>query len=765
MPVLGIDFGTSCCVVTAARRGGVEVVVNDLSKRATPCVVSFGSVERFIGEQGANQLTFNSENSVPLIKRLIGLKYSQVKDELSNFTCKILQGENDTILCKVKYMDKEKLFTPVQILAMLFGRLKYLAEKDTNDYSPTSAVISVPGYFTEEQRRAVLQAGEIAGITVLRLLNEATGSAIVHGIYTEDLSENLHHVAFVDIGHSNTSVSIVKFEKEKISIVGSAYERNLGAGTFEDMLFDYFVPEIKKKYKLDVLTSAKATLRLKTACEKLKKVLGANSSGNLRVECLMEDTDISFTMERSQFEEMAKPYLEKLSHPVQSALETSGLTLNDISYVQLIGGGSYIPIVRSVVTKIFEPVKVGTTVNATESISRGCGLAAAMHSNKFSLAKRFEFTEGVVYPIDLGWKSDEVVTDAIDEEITKTTQVFKLNDVIPSAKLLKFQKNHDFNIFALYADNKHLQNGTNKKMAKISITGISKDKKIEEIRVKIGLNKNGLIYVESAQQVEEIEVEEIVKNDKDDKAAPEKKLVKKSVRTDLTVSVIAHQYSVKEMSHFKSEEQVLKDQDDLIFTTSEAKNSIESYIYDMQQKIGPGGELHDYISHKQRDHFNKVLSDKEEWLSCDGEKETKEVYKKVLDELRQLGNPILKRRDEDLKRPAAIKILKGMIDDFVTFASFVDDSNAHITHEEREVIKAKCNESDIWLNQMIHQQSKLHKNEEPHLTVEMIKDHTHALTNVCNPIKHKPKPKEEPKKEEIKVDEEKKEDKMDEEKK
>jgi len=218
------------------------------------------------------------------------------------------------------------------------------------------------------------------------------------------------------------------------------------------------------------------------------------------------------------------------------------------------------------------------------------------------------------------------------------------------------------------------------------------------------------------------------------------------------------------MSNFKSEEQSLREQDDLIFSTAEAKNAIESFIYDYQQKIASGGELHDYISHKNRDHFNTVLSEKEEWLSGDGEKESKDVYKKVLDELKHLGNPILKRKDEDLKRPAAIKISKGLIDEFLTFANVVDESNSHITPEERETIKAKCNEVDVWLTQMIHQQSKLHKCEEPVLLVEAIKDKTHGMTNVCNPIKNKPKPKEEPKKEEPKV-EEKKEDKMDEEKK
>jgi len=225
------------------------------------------------------------------------------------------------------------------------------------------------------------------------------------------------------------------------------------------------------------------------------------------------------------------------------------------------------------------------------------------------------------------------------------------------------------------------------------------------------------------------------------------------------------------MSVFKQEEIVLREQDDLIFTTAEAKNAIESFIYDYQQKIASGGELHSYITHKNRDHFNVVLSEKEEWLSGDGEKETKDTYKKVLEDLRALGNPILKRRDEDVKRPAAIKICKSLLDDFLTFANLVDESTAHITSEERETIKSKCNEIDVWLHGMIAQQAKLQPCDEPVLLVEAVKDKAHNLANVCNPIKNKPKPKvEEPKKEdkmdeEPKKEEPKKEDKMDEEKK
>jgi len=269
MVVIGIDFGTNECVISAIKKGVVEVVVNDLSKRSTASVVSFGLHERFIGDSGFNQLTFNAENSVTDIKTLLCMKFSEIK---TTYPFKIKCGEKDSILIQVKSGGEEKYFTPIQILGMLFQKLRVIAETDTNDHSVCSGVISVPGYYTEEQRRAVIQACEIANISVLRLITEASATAIVYGIYSEELKEKEPiNVVFVDFGHASTSISVISFTKSKYQVISTAYEKNLGAGTFSNILFNYFVQEIKKKHKLDVTTNSKASFRLLAACERLKK--------------------------------------------------------------------------------------------------------------------------------------------------------------------------------------------------------------------------------------------------------------------------------------------------------------------------------------------------------------------------------------------------------------------------------------------------------------------------------------------------------------
>jgi len=229
----------------------------------------------------------------------------------------------------------------------------------------------------------------------------------------------------------------------------------------------------------------------------------------------MNDIDVSFNLERSAFEDMCKPLLEILQEPIKQALKEANLEIKNINSMQLIGGGSYIPFVRESISKIFG-MPVSTTVNATESVSRGCGIAAALLSSKFTFSKdkQFYLLDSNYYPIDLGWKTNDSQNE--DENfINKTQTVFKHNDNYPASKLLRFKKTDTFNIFALYnSESTLLPKNIDKNIAKFTISGISKDKKIDEIKVKIGLSKSGIIEIDSAQQCEEVEYLEEVKEEK-----------------------------------------------------------------------------------------------------------------------------------------------------------------------------------------------------------------------------------------------------------
>jgi len=216
------------------------------------------------------------------------------------------------------------------------------------------------------------------------------------------------------------------------------------------------------------------------------------------------------------------------------------------------------------------------------------------------------------------------------------------------------------------------------------------------------------------------------------------------------------------MNTFKEEEKVMKDHDELIFSTAEAKNNVEAYIYDMQQKLG--GDFALFISKEDKERFLQKLSEKEEWLQLDGEKETRDVYRKTLEELHSHGTPIAKRKDEDSRRPMVIKVLDGLIDEFRAFAASTDENYSHITQEERQKVLDKCNEIEGWEKSKLEEQSRVPLFADPVFTCEEIKDKTHSLSNVCNPIMKKLKPKVEEKKEEKKEEEKKEEEKKEEKK-
>jgi len=273
MSVVGFDFGNANCTIAVAQKGGIDVILNEVSSRQTPCMVSFGEKERYIGEPALSQYMRNIKNTIVNIKRILGRKWNEpeLQEELKSLPFKAVQLENNEVGVEVMYCFEKKVFTPVQIVAMILQKLKQITEKAT-EKGCCDVVISVPGFWTDFQRRALLDASKIAGLNCLRLLNESTASALGYGIYKTNLSETEPiHVMFVDMGHTATSVCIVEFLKGKLKILSSAYDPHLGGRNFDQVLVDHFVKEFKDKYKIDIRTNQKAMIRLEVACEKLKK--------------------------------------------------------------------------------------------------------------------------------------------------------------------------------------------------------------------------------------------------------------------------------------------------------------------------------------------------------------------------------------------------------------------------------------------------------------------------------------------------------------
>lgn len=382
MSVLGFDIGNENCVIAVVKERGVDVLLNDESKRETLAVVSFSEKQRLLGSAGAALM--NPRSTISQVKRLIGRKFREVdvqKDlKLLPFeTCDSCDGG---ILIRLEYLGETHMFTPVQLLGMLLSNLKQIAAKNT--HMPASdCVIGIPCYFTDQQRRAYLDAATIAGLKPLRLMHDCTATALGYGIYKADFpNTDPTYVVFVDIGHCDSQVCIASFESGQMKILSHAFDSSLGGRDFDEVLFSYFAAQFKEQYNIDVYTNIKATIRLRAYCEKMKKVLSANAGAPLNIECLMNGKDVNGFIKREEFEKLSSVLLERIRIPCQKALADSHLSVDKIHSVELVGSGSRIPSITRMLASLFnrEPSR---TINASECVARGCALQCAMLSSVF----------------------------------------------------------------------------------------------------------------------------------------------------------------------------------------------------------------------------------------------------------------------------------------------------------------------------------------------------------------------------------------------
>lgn len=386
MSVVGFDFGNETCVVAVARQRGIDVVLNDESKRETPAVVCFGEKQRFIGTAGAASTMTNPRNAISQIKRLIGRQFSdpELQKDLVGFPFRVTEGSDGYPLINVQYMGETRSFNPTQLLGMVMSNLKSIAEKNLNA-AVVDCCIGIPVYFTDLQRRAVMDAATIAGLHPLHLIHETTATALAYGIYKTDLPESDPlNVAFVDIGHASMQVCIAAYKKGQVKILSHSFDRSLGGRDFDEALFQHFAAKFKEEYKIDVLKNARACLRLRAACEKLKKVLSANPAAPLNIECLMDEKDVKGFIKREEFEEICIPILERVKKPLEEALSDAQLSIENVHMVEVVGSGSRVPAVIKILTDYFgkEPRR---TMNASECVARGAALQCAILSPTYKV--------------------------------------------------------------------------------------------------------------------------------------------------------------------------------------------------------------------------------------------------------------------------------------------------------------------------------------------------------------------------------------------
>jgi len=649
----------------------------------------------------------------------------------------------------VTYKGESMVFSAVDITAMFLTKLKDITEAWCQG-TVADVVIGVPSYFSDYQRQALLDASRVAGINVLRTMNEHTATALEYGYFrTNNFDpEKPMTVAFCQMGHANFSVAIVQFVRGRLSVVCERSDK-VGGRDMDECLIRIFAKQFKKKTGCDVLSNKKALFKLEDAVTKTKKILSANSESSISCECLMEDEDFGSSINRADFEDMCKPMMKKVSDVLEAAKAASGMAVSSIDTVEICGGASRVPWVKEMCSKAFGGKELSTTMNADECVARGCALQAAILSKLYKV-REFKVEDTSAFPVSLGWKSACAAEAAPSE---KSAVIFPQNSLMNLLKVMTFFRKEPFELRASYADDKALFPGMPKELGSYTIE-VPAQAEEKRVKVRAALSLNGIFTVQSAQLVEE-EPEEALpeptaggaeggKEDGDvpmpdageekKRASAERKGKKKLRRTDLAVRASGCPgLPGPEVEKRRGQEEMMIAEMREIEETNARKNDLEAYILTMRSHVADGGKYSGYIKEADRSVFADQLAKAEDWL-YDHLDDSKQVFIDKLSELRVLGDPPERRFKEEGRRPELIQALEEAAASTKATAQKPGAKHKNLDKERLRSLERACEEATQWLADMRAKQQRVPKNEDPVLDCASLEARAEELTRLADAI-------------------------------
>ena len=623
-PAIGIDLGTTYSCVGIFRDDRIEIIANDQGNRTTPSFVAFTDTERLIGDSAKNQVAMNPANTVFDAKRLIGRKFAdpEVQADMKHFPFKVIEKQGKPVV-EVEFKGESKNFTPEEISSMVLTKMRETAESYLGG-TVNNAVVTVPAYFNDSQRQATKDAGLIAGLNVLRIINEPTAAAIAYGL--DKKTEGERNVLIFDLGGGTFDVSLLTIEEGIFEVKSTAGDTHLGGEDFDNRLVNHFVNEFKRKHKRvcspsssspssehaltdskDLTANARALRRLRTACERAKRTLSSSAQTSIEIDSLYEGIDFYTSITRARFEELCQDLFRSTMEPVERTLRDAKIDKSSVHEIVLVGGSTRIPKIQKMVSDFFNGKEPNKSINPDEAVAYGAAVQAAILSGDTSSKSTNEILLLDVAPLSLGIETAGGVM----------TPLIKRNTTIPTKKSEVFSTFSDNQpgVLIQVFEGERARTKDNNLMGKFELSGIPPAPRgVPQIEVTFDLDANGIMNVSALEKGTGKTNKIVITNDKG-------------------------RLSKEEIERMLAEAEKYKEEDEAESARIQAKNGLESYAYSLKNTINDP-KVDEKLEAGDKEKLKSEIDKTVAWLD-DNQQGTKDEYESMQKELEGVANPIM----------------------------------------------------------------------------------------------------------------------------